>query len=62
MYDIKAELFSEHPRYYKARWVIRGNLLDKDQLQYDYYTHAPAVSSTNTRLFFTFATYYGWDI
>lgn len=28
----------------KARWVIRGNLIDKNQLEYDYYTYALVVS------------------
>lgn len=62
VYDIKSELPPDNPKYYKARWVIRGNLLDKDELQYDYCTYAPVISSITTRLFFAIAAYYGWDI
>ena len=46
----------------KPNFSLNIRDMDKDQLQYDYCTYAPVVSSTITRLFFLLAAYYGWDI
>lgn len=62
VFNRKEELDSDDPKSYKARWVIRGNLVDKSQLQHDYCTYAPVVSSTTTRMLFALAAWNGWNI
>ena len=62
VFNIKDELDPDDPKYYKARWVIRGNLVDHRQMQYDYCTYAPVVMAATTRLLFALAARYGWTI
>lgn len=62
VFDRKEELEPTDPKSYKARWVIRGNLVDKNQLHHDYCTYAPVVSSTTTRMLFALAAWNGWNI
>ena len=50
------------PKYYKARWVIQGNLISKDQMPHDYHTYAPVVSASMDHLLFTLMGLFGWNI
>ena len=62
VFNIKDELDPDDPKYYKARWVIRGNLVDHRQMQYDYCTYAPVVMAATTCLLFALAAWNGWTI
>jgi hypothetical protein len=45
----------------KARWVIRGNLLDLKDTEYGS-AYAPVVDPTTTRILLAAAAYYGWTV
>ncbi|KAJ9253689.1 hypothetical protein DTO212C5_9256 [Paecilomyces variotii] len=45
---------------YKARWVIRGNVLD--DTTFDMVTYAPVVSAATTNILFACAAHYGWVV
>ena len=62
VYDTKEGLDPSDERFCKARWVIKGNLIDKNQLEYDYHTYAPVVSPHTTRLLFAAAAWKEWTI
>ena len=62
VFNIKDELDPDDPKYYKARWVIRGNLVDHKQMQYDYCTYTPVVMAATTCLLFALAAQNGWTI
>ena len=62
VFDIKDELDPDDPKYYKARWVIKGNLVDHRQMQYDYCTYTPVVMAATTHLLFALAAQHGWTI
>ena len=52
----------DDPKYYKVRWVIRGNLVDHRQMQYDYCMYAPVVMAATTCLLFALAVQHRWTI
>lgn len=62
VYDSKEDYDSTDDRSYKARWVILGNLVEKDDMQYDYCKYAPVVFAATTRLLFALAAAYGWHL
>lgn len=45
VYDSKEDYEPTDERAYKARWVILGNLIDKNILQFDYCTYALIVTA-----------------
>ncbi|EYE90211.1 uncharacterized protein EURHEDRAFT_511146 [Aspergillus ruber CBS 135680] len=62
VYDSKEDYPSTDERSYKARWVILGNLVEKDDMQYDYCKYAPVVSAATTRLLFALIAANGWHM
>ncbi|ODM17047.1 hypothetical protein SI65_05760 [Aspergillus cristatus] len=62
VYDSKEDYEPTDDRSYKARWVILGNLVEKDDMQYDYCKYAPVVFAATTRLLFALAAAYGWHL
>lgn len=62
VYDSKEDYPPDDERSYKARWVILGNLVEKDDMQYDYCKYAPVVSAAITRLLFALAAAFGWKL
>ena len=62
VYDSKEDYPPDDERSYKARWVILGNLVEKDDMQYDYCKYAPVVSAAVTRLLFALAAAFGWKL
>lgn len=59
VFDIEDELDPDDLKYYKARWVIRRNLVDHKQMQYDYCTYTPVVIAATTRILFAIAAWFG---
>jgi hypothetical protein len=47
---------------YKARWVIRGNLLAPSHFEQDADTYSPVVTATISHILFTAAAHYSWHI
>jgi hypothetical protein len=47
---------------FKARWVIRGNMLSDTYFKQDRNTYALVVSQTTSRILFAAAAHYGWRI
>jgi hypothetical protein len=47
---------------YKARWVIRGNLLSDSHFEQHHDTYAPVVSPTTSRILFAAAAHHSWTI
>ena len=58
----KKKLNDDGSTKYKARWVVRGNLLSKENFEFDRDTYAPVVSPTTTRILFAAAAHYNWSI
>ena len=56
----KKKLNPDNSIRYKARWVIRGNLLDKSS--YEGTTYAPVVDPTTSRILFAVSAQKGWYI
>jgi hypothetical protein len=46
--------------HYKARWVVRGDLLRG--LSEDYETYSPVVDAATTKILFAVAAFHGWTI
>lgn len=42
--------------------MIKNNLIDKNQLEYDYYTYVPVVNPHTIHLLFAVAAWKGWAI
>lgn len=62
VYDSKEDYEPTDDRSYKARWVILGNLVEKDDMQFDYCKYAPVVSAATTRLLFALTAANGWHM
>jgi hypothetical protein len=56
----KKQLNPDDSIRYKARWVIRGNLLDKSA--YEGTTYAPVVDPTTSRILLALSAQKGWHI
>jgi len=54
----KKKLNDDGSTKYKARWVVRGNLLSKEHFEFDRDTYALVVSPTTTRILFAAAAHY----
>jgi len=62
VYDTKDGINPSDDPFYKAQWVIKGNLISKDQLEYNCHTYVPVVSPHTTHLLFATATWKEWTI
>lgn len=54
----KKELPDSNGYLAKARWVIRGNLLDKDYME----RYAPVITESTSKLLFALTAIHGWHI